>query len=86
MVKIVRDVQLLIDAIDFCIPCKECPSATDENPCELFSGIRFPLDEFFPPVKKNNFAFHSMEFVQFYTCNFGLIFLILIVIYFYTFL
>ncbi len=51
IVKIERNVQLLIDAVDFCIPEKECPAATESNPCELFNTIRFPFDEFFPPQK-----------------------------------
>ena len=56
IVKLERSVQLLVDAIDFCIPTKECPSATESDPCELFDGIRFPVDEFFPPIQANNFA------------------------------
>lgn len=51
IVKIERNVQLLINAVDFCIPEKECPSATETNPCELFNTICFPFDEFFPPQK-----------------------------------
>lgn len=51
IVKIERNVQLLINAVDFCVPDKECPAATENNPCELFNTIRFPFDEFFPPQK-----------------------------------
>ena len=51
IIKIERNVQLLIPAIDFCIPQKECLAATEENPCELFNSLRFPIDEFFPPQK-----------------------------------
>ena len=51
IIKIERNVQLLIPAIDFCIPTKECVAATEENPCELFSSLRFPIDEFFPPQR-----------------------------------
>ncbi len=49
-----RDTQLLVDAVDFCIPTQECSSATEESPCTLFNDIRFPIDEFFPPQKKKN--------------------------------
>ena len=49
IIKLVRFVQLLIPAFDFCVPNKQCIAATDENPCELFDTIEFPLDEFFPP-------------------------------------
>lgn len=49
IIKLEREVQLLIPAIDFCIPDKECVTATENNPCELFDKIQFPFDEFFPP-------------------------------------
>ncbi|WP_242953593.1 hypothetical protein [Clostridium merdae] len=48
IVQIVRNVQMLIPAYDFCIPEKEC-EATSDDPCELFRRIDFPTDEFFPP-------------------------------------
>lgn len=49
IVKLVRLVQLLIPAFDFCVPNKECIAATEENPCVLFDTIDFPEEEFFPP-------------------------------------
>lgn len=48
IVQLVRNVQMLIPAYDFCVPEKECVNTAD-NPCELFSKIDFPTDEFFPP-------------------------------------
>ena len=48
IVQIVRNVQLLIPAYDFCIPEKECVNTSDD-PCEMFRRIDFPTDEFFPP-------------------------------------
>lgn len=48
IVQIVRNVQMLVPAYDFCIPEKECVTTSD-NPCELFRRIEFPTDEFFPP-------------------------------------
>ncbi|MCR4436839.1 MAG: hypothetical protein QHH06_14565 [Clostridiales bacterium] len=51
IIKLARLVQLLIPAFDFCVPNKECIASTDENPCELFETIEFPVDEFFPPQK-----------------------------------
>ncbi len=51
IIKLVRYVQLLIPAFNFCYPNKECISSTDEDPCELFDTIDFPMDEFFPPQK-----------------------------------
>lgn len=58
IIKLERNVQLLIPAFDFCIPEKECIAATEENPCELFERIEFPVDEFFPPQK---FQFEGAE-------------------------
>jgi hypothetical protein len=49
IVKLVRKVQLLIPEFDFCIPERECVGPTQEEPCELFERINFPIDEFFPP-------------------------------------
>lgn len=53
IIKLIRNVQLLIPAFDFCLPKKKCIAATDENPCELFETIEFPVDEFFPPQKSD---------------------------------
>lgn len=49
IIKLVRFVQLLIPAFDFCVPNKDCIAATDEDPCGLFDTIDFPVDAFFPP-------------------------------------
>ncbi len=49
IIKLQRNTQLLIPSFDSCIPEKECIGSTDENPCELFRRIKFPVDEFFPP-------------------------------------
>ena len=46
--QIERSVQMMIPVYDFCIPDKECVTATDD-PCELFKRIKFPVNEFFPP-------------------------------------
>lgn len=51
IIRLERDTQLMIDAVDFCIPTQECPSATEGRPCSLFNDIRFPIDEFFPAQK-----------------------------------
>lgn len=48
IIQIERNVQMLIPSYDFCMPEKECVTSTD-NPCELFSRIEFPTNEFFPP-------------------------------------
>jgi len=51
IIKLVRLVQLLIPAFNFCYPNKECVASTNEEPCEIFDSIEFPLDQFFPPQK-----------------------------------
>ena len=51
IIKLVRLIQLLIPAFNFCYPNKECITSTDENPCDIFDTIDFPLDQFFPPQK-----------------------------------
>ena len=48
IVQIERNVQLLVHSYDFCIPKKECTNSAD-NPCEVFSRLDFPKDQFFPP-------------------------------------
>lgn len=52
--KIEREVSLLVDAVDFCIPESVCSAATDDDPCGLFNTIRFPIDEFYPPASEND--------------------------------
>lgn len=51
IVKLQRNSQLLIPAYDFCIPDKECMPAKDNDPCDIFEEMHFPVDEFFPPIK-----------------------------------
>lgn len=51
IIKLERDTQLLIPAFDFCVPEKECISSGEDNPCDLFRRIEFPVDEFFPPQR-----------------------------------
>jgi hypothetical protein len=49
IIKLTRLVQLLIPAFDFCVPHKQCIASTNDDPCEIFETIEFPVDEFFPP-------------------------------------
>ncbi len=51
IVKLERNVQLLIPVYDFCVPQNECVGTSSENPCELFERIEFPVEEFYPPQK-----------------------------------
>ncbi len=52
IVQLIRNVQMLIPVYDFCIPEKQCENTTD-RPCDIFSRIEFPTDDFFPPRADN---------------------------------
>lgn len=56
IIRLERDSQLLIPAYDYCIPTKECTSNSggEDDPCEVFSRVQFPVDEFFPPSTLSN--------------------------------
>lgn len=50
IIRLERDTQLLIPAYDYDLPDKECDcSSHDDDPCEIFRHVKFPVDEFFPP-------------------------------------
>ena len=48
IIQLTRDVQIMIPAVDFCIPERECQCSA-ASPCENFQNIEFPVEEFFPP-------------------------------------
>lgn len=56
IIKLERDIQLLMPAYDICMPQKDCCDNVGgdnaEDPCEVFSRFDFPVDEFFPPRKE----------------------------------
>ncbi len=47
IVQLVRNVQMLVPVYDFCVPQKQCTKSND-SPCDIFSNIEFPVEEFFP--------------------------------------
>lgn len=51
IIRLERDTQLLMPAYDYCMPDKECScdAGCEEDPCDVFRRVRFPVDEFFPP-------------------------------------
>lgn len=66
IIRLERDIQLLMPAYDVCMPTKECSckGCEPEDPCEMFNQIDFPVDEFFPNCrepKKNNGGCSSRE-------------------------
>ena len=50
IVRLERDAQLVVPVLDYAIPCKECCDnpGGGEDPCEMFSRIPFPAQEFSP--------------------------------------
>lgn len=52
IIKLERDIQLLMPAFDVCMPEKDCcdniGGDTSDDPCDIFSRFDFPVDEFFP--------------------------------------
>jgi len=49
IVTLERSVQLMIPAYDYCVPEKDCvTNTTQDDPCEMFKRIKFPVQEFFP--------------------------------------
>lgn len=53
LIRLERDTQLLMPVYDYCMPDKECTCDSggpcQEDPCELFRKVQFPVGEFFPP-------------------------------------
>ena len=50
IIRLERDTQLLMPAYDYCMPEKECTcGGCEDDPCEIFRHVQFPVDEFFPP-------------------------------------
>jgi len=50
IIRLERDAQLVVPVLDYAIPCKECCDnpGGGEDPCEMFSRIPFPAQEFSP--------------------------------------
>lgn len=57
IIRLERDIQLLMPAYDICMPAKECSCSggkcEPEDPCEMFERFDFPVDEFFPRDNKS---------------------------------
>ncbi|MBP3684360.1 MAG: hypothetical protein J6J12_05285 [Oscillospiraceae bacterium] len=51
IVRLEREAQLIVPVLDYAMPCKECCDdgcGSAEDPCEMFSRIPFPAEEFSP--------------------------------------
>lgn len=53
IIRLERDVQLLMPAYDLCLPTKECSCGNSgpEDPCTMFDRIDFPVKEFYPDCR-----------------------------------
>ena len=49
IIRLERDAQLTLGDAERFFPTRECVGSSDDDPCTLFSRVRFPMDEFFPP-------------------------------------
>ena len=52
IIRLERDIQLLMPAYDVCLPRRDCSNSGvggEQDPCEIFSSFDFPIDAFFPP-------------------------------------
>ncbi len=55
VIRLVRPTQLLVAATDYSVPDKECTAATsNENPCELFRSMAFPVSRFQASMCQSN--------------------------------
>ena len=50
VIKIERPAQILVSALEYNIPEKECITASEDDPCTLFRAMSFPVNEFSPPI------------------------------------
>lgn len=46
VIRLVRPAQYLIQANEYTVPDKECPTRSEENPCDIFKCMPFPMQEF----------------------------------------
>lgn len=46
VIRIERPAQLLVQATDYSVPDKECCAASEDNPCDLFRNMAFPVGRF----------------------------------------
>ena len=55
IIRLERDIQLLMPAYDICLPRRDCSNSgagEAQDPCEIFANFEFPIDEFFPPKQE----------------------------------
>ncbi len=50
VVRMVRPAQYLVQAVEYCIPEKECAPVEEDDPCRVFRTMPFPVGEFCTPT------------------------------------
>ena len=57
IIRIVRPAQYLVQAVEYCVPEKECAAVEEDDPCRVFRCMPFPTGEFCqggtPAIKEN---------------------------------
>lgn len=57
IIRLERDIQLLMPAFDICLPRRDCSNSGagggEQDPCAVFANFEFPIDEFFPPKQEH---------------------------------
>lgn len=62
IIRLERDIQIVIPQCDICMPEKECAGGSPvDDPCDLFQSFAFPVDQFFPPSKNPGFGVPGAE-------------------------
>ncbi len=71
VVRIERPAQYLINAVEYCVPEKECVEAKDNDPCKLFHNMKFPISEFCPPAISTMSKHHTNNNTASGSCGCG---------------
>lgn len=63
IIRLERETQLLMPVYDYCMPEKECACSGDDDPCEIFRQVKFPVNEFFPPnvICQHNDSYQAVK-------------------------
>lgn len=50
VIELTRPVTLTVNALPYSVPTKTCTAEGTDSPCEIFSRLSFPTDEFLPQI------------------------------------
>ena len=52
LVRMEREAQMVIPVYDYCMPDRQCDcgAGPEDDPCQLFQRLDFPVNDFFPPA------------------------------------